>query len=43
MAVPLVGTVLPQEVPEVIAARMFRVLEEQGAVRAAMNENGPCY
>ena len=31
VAVPLVGAVLPQEVPEVIEARAFRVLDEQGA------------
>ena len=33
VAVPLVGAVLPAQVPEVIEARAFRVLDEQGTSR----------
>ena len=40
VAVPLVGAVLPQEVPDVIDARQFRVLDSQGQMRAAMIESG---
>ena len=36
VAVPLVGAVLPVQVPEVIEARSFRVLDEQGKVRVAL-------
>ena len=40
VAVPLVGAVLPAQGPEVIEARAFRVLDEQGELRALLNEDG---
>ena len=40
VALPLVAAVLPAQVPEVIEARSFRVLDEQGTVRANLFEDG---
>ena len=40
VAVPLVGAVLPVQVPEVIEARSFRVLDEQGTVRVDLDADG---
>ena len=33
-AVPLIGAVMPEQVQEVIDARMFRVIDENGNFRA---------
>ena len=35
-AVPLIGAVMPEQIPEVINARMFRVIDYDGTVRAGM-------
>ena len=43
IAVPLVGAVMPQQIPDVIEARMFRVIDESGNTRAMMNVNGIAY
>ena len=40
VAVPLVGAVLPAQVPEVIAARSFVVFDEQGKMRATLSDFG---
>ena len=40
VAAPLVGAVLPAQVPEVIEAGLFRVLDEQGTPRAALGAAG---
>ena len=40
VAVPLVGAALPAQVPEVIEAGLFRVLDEQGTPRAALGAAG---
>ena len=40
VAVPLVGAVLPEQVPEVIEAREFRVLDENGTPRAGLGAPG---
>ena len=41
VAVPLVGAVLPAQVPEVIEARAFRVLDEQrGRYALALLQDG---
>ena len=37
VAVPLVAAVLPVQVPDVISARAFRVVDEQGTQRATFN------
>lgn len=43
LAVPLVGAVMPQEIPDVIEARKFRVIDENGKVRAGMLAGGIIY
>lgn len=40
MAAALVGAVLPQEIPEVVDARVFRVLDGNGTGRAMMHDVG---
>ena len=40
VALPLVAAVLPAQVPEVIEARAFRVLDEQGTIRAGLAARG---
>ncbi len=40
VAVPLVGAVLPEQVPEVIEARAFRVLDENGTSRTFLGAGG---
>ena len=40
VALPLVAAVLPAQVPEVIEAREFRVLDEAGTVRAGLGAYG---
>ena len=37
VAVPLVGAMLPHQVPEVVTARAFQVLDEAGTVRARLS------
>ena len=32
-AVPLIGAVMPEQIPELIQARQFRVIDENGTVR----------
>ena len=39
-AVPLVGTVMPEQIPEVIQARKFKVIDENGTRRAGLNATG---
>jgi len=39
-AVPLVGAVMPEQVPELITARAFHVIDENGEVRTAMDDTG---
>ncbi len=39
-AVVLVGAVMPQEIPEVIEARMFRVVDENGESRILISAGG---
>ncbi len=36
-AVPLIGAVMPEQIPEVIQAREFRVIDENGNVLASMS------
>ena len=38
--VALVGSMMPQQIPDVIEAREFRVVDENGVVRAAMYAEG---
>ena len=40
VAVPLAGAMLPRQVPEVVTARAFRVLDEAGTVRARLDTGG---
>ena len=35
-AVPLIGAVMPQEIPELIQARRFEVIDGNGTVRAGI-------
>jgi hypothetical protein len=42
-AVPLVGAVMPQQIPDVIEARTFRVIDENGNYRVSMFPNGIAY
>tara|TARA_B100002003_G_C14020695_1_gene492213 strand:- start:211 stop:687 length:477 start_codon:yes stop_codon:yes gene_type:complete len=39
-AVPLVGAVMPEQIPELIQARRFRVIDENGTTRAVMDYDG---
>ncbi|MCP4200939.1 MAG: hypothetical protein GY769_03295 [bacterium] len=43
MAVALIGAAKPEEIPEMIEARMFRVIDEKGSPRAQMDANGLRY
>jgi len=43
LAVVLVGAALPQEIPELIEARAFRVIDENGTMRAAVTTEGIGY
>ena len=48
-AVPLIDAVMPEQIPELIGARAFRTIDENGTTRAVMDvagfgywdENGP--
>ncbi len=42
-AVPLIGAVMPQQIPEVITAREFSVVDENGTIRAQMSVAGIFY
>ena len=42
-AVPLVGVVMPQQIPELIQARQFQVIDESGDRRVVMNSAGIVY
>ena len=42
-AVPLVGAVMPEQIPEVIQARRFEVIDGNGMPRAVMGEIGLAY
>ena len=42
-AVPLIGAVMPQEIPELIQAREFQVIGEFGNERAGMSASGIAY
>jgi hypothetical protein len=42
-AVPLIGAVMPEQVQEVIRARSFEVIDENGTDRVGMGENGIFY
>jgi hypothetical protein len=39
-AVPLIGAVMPEQIPEVIQARRFHVIDENDNIRAAMDRIG---
>jgi hypothetical protein len=42
-AVPLIGAVMPEQIPELITARRFEVIDENGTIRAVMNPEGIGY
>ncbi len=42
-AVPLIGAVMPEQIPELIQARQFRVIDENGTLRAFINRTGFAY
>jgi hypothetical protein len=42
-AVPLIGAVMPEQIPEVIEARAFQVIDENGERRADMSDEGFAY
>jgi hypothetical protein len=42
-AVPLVGAVMPEQIPELITARQFSVIDENGTARARMADDGIFY
>ena len=42
-AVPLIGAVTPEQIPEVITAREFRTVDENGNARSMMTANGFVY
>ena len=42
-AVPLIGAVIPEQIPELIRAQGFEVSEEDGTLRAGMNDLGIFY
>jgi len=42
-AVPLVGAVMPEQIPEVIQARRFEVIDGNGMPRAVMSDIGFAY
>jgi hypothetical protein len=39
-AVPLIGAVMPEQIPEMIQARRFEVIDENGTRRAGLNATG---
>jgi hypothetical protein len=42
-AVPLIGAVMPEQIPDLIQARRFEVIDESGTPRAAMAAGGIFY
>ena len=42
-AVPLVGAVIPEQIPHVITARQFRVIDATDIVRASISNSGITY
>ena len=42
-AVPLIGAVMPEQIPELIQARAFEVVDENGTIRAGMGADGIGY
>ena len=42
-AVPLVGAVMPEQIPQVIEAREFRMIDANGTVLIAINDEGFSY
>ena len=42
-AVPLVGAVMPQQIPDVVRARRFVVYDENDKIRTTINEHGIAY
>ena len=42
-AVPLVGAMMPEQIPDLIQARAFRVIGENGPIRAQMDDSGIDY
>ena len=42
-AVPLIGAVMPEQIPDLIQARAFRVIGENGPIRAQMDDSGIDY
>ena len=39
-AVPLIGAVMPEQIPDVIQARKFEVIDENGTRRAGLHATG---
>jgi hypothetical protein len=39
-AVPLIGAVMPQQIPELIQAREFQTVDRNGTMRASMSNSG---
>ena len=42
-AVPLIGAVMPEQIPEMIQARAFHVIDENGVDRVRMSDLGIRY
>ena len=42
-AVPLIGAVMPQEIPDAVRARSFEVIDYGGNIRFLANTNGVYY
>ena len=42
-AVPLIGAVMPEQIPELVQARQFQVIDEDEIIRASMNIGGISY
>ena len=42
-AVPLIGAVMPEQIPEVIRARAFHAIDRNGTLRALMDDKNIAY
>ena len=42
-AVPLIGAVMPEQIPELITARAFQVIDENGTLRALVSDKTIAY
>ena len=42
-AAPLVGAMMPQQIPDVVRARRFVVYDESDKIRTTINEHGVAY